>query len=335
MKPIPFILFLFLGFSALWGATAKHELYLMVSLTQDFTIGKRVQSESGLYLIEDRETPRHIGFHHPRLDRGDTDPRNPDRLYIAALNGILGTGDGGKTWKILTSWDMTEGKDVKVDPFNPDTIYAALPDGIGVSRDRGESWVYSDKGIDRKYTQVLAPDRGREGWILAGTELGIYRSQDGGENWELAQATSATVLHLEQSPHNPKHYIAATQADGVWISRNRGRKWVQLLPGEEEKSFHYARFHPTDPGVLSVSGWGYGLMISRNVGSDWEAVEGLKSDRVWSHAHDPDFKNRIYACLYRDTVHVSDDLGETWAPFIFPSATVWEYLFVPKAGQTE
>lgn len=335
MKFIPLSFLLFLGCSIFGATSVQHELYLMTSLTRDFTIGKRVQSKSGLYRIEDREIPRHIGFHHPRLDRGDFDPRDPNRLYIAALNGVLGTSDGGETWKILTSWDMTEAKDVKVDPFKPDTVYAALPDGIGVSHDRGETWSYSDEGIERKYTQVLAPDGGREGWILAGTELGIYRTRDGGASWELVQRTTATVLHVEQSPHNPKHFIAATQADGVWISRNRGRKWVQLLPGEEGKAFHYARFHPADPNVLTASGWGYGLVVSRNFGKDWTQVAGLESDLVWSHAHDPDFEDRVYACLYRDTVYVSDDLGASWERFIFPSATVWDYLFVPKSGTAE
>ena len=126
-----------------------HDLYMTASLTQDFTIGKRVTSKSGLYVSEDRQTARHLGFHHPRMDKGDYDPRDPDILYFGALNGVLGTRDGGQSWKILTSWDMTEGKDVKVDPFNPDRVYAALPDGIGVSEDMGTSWRYSDAGVDR------------------------------------------------------------------------------------------------------------------------------------------------------------------------------------------
>ena len=320
----------FLAGSILTGAEkTEHRLYMMASLTKDFTIGKRVTSKSGLYLSEDRETAQHLGFHHPRMDKGDFDPRDPDILYIAALNGVLRTRDGGKTWKITTSWDMTEPKDVKVDPFQPDIIYAGLPDGIGISEDQGETWRYSDRGIERKYTQTLAPDRTREGVVLAGTERGIYRTKDRGKTWNQVLPTSATVNYIEQSPHKPRHFIAATQEDGIWISRNSGKAWKQIHEGEDGHSFHYARFHPHEPETLTISGWGFGLRISENQGKTWTQVDGLKHDNVWIHTMDPDFPNRIYAGLYRDTVYVSDDLGKRWEQFLFPGATLWDFLFVP------
>lgn len=309
-----------------------HRLYLMASLTQDFTIGKRVTSKSGLYLSEDRESVRHLGFHHPRMDKGDFDPRDPDTLYVAALNGVLRTRDGGQTWKITMGWDMTEPKDVKVDPFQPDTLFAALPDGIGISEDQGETWRYSDRGIEHKYTQTLAFHRAEDGVVLAGTERGIYRSRDRGETWKQVLPTSATVTFIEQSPHDSKHFIASTQADGVWLSLNGGKHWTQIHEGESGKSFHYAHFHPHRPRVLTASGWEFGLRISEDLGKTWTQVEGLKHDRVWNHAMDPDFPDRIYAALYRDTVYVTDDMGKTWEPFLFPGATIWDFLFVPNAG---
>lgn len=308
-----------------------HNLYLMASLSQDFTIGQRVTSNSGLYLSEDRQTAIHLGFHHPRLDQGDYDPRDPKVLYMAALNGILGTRDGGKTWKILTSWNMTEGKDVKVDPFNPDRVLAALPDGIALSENQGETWRYADQGIRRKYTQTLAPDRSREGHLLAGTELGIFLSTDGSQSWERVLETTATVNHIVQSPHDPDHFLAATQENGAWLSRDGGLSWKQIHEGKTGTAFHHGQFHPHEPQILTLGGWGAGLLVSKDSGDSWTRVSGLASDHVWSHAMDPDYPNRVYACLYRDTVYVSDDLGESWNRFLFPGATIWAYLFVPES----
>lgn len=304
---------------------------MTASLTKDFTIGKRVTSKSGLYVSEDRESARHVGFHHPRMDQGDFDPRDPRVLYFGALNGVLGTRDGGRTWKILTSWDMTEGKDVKVDPFQPDRVYAALPDGIAVSSNRGENWAYSDSGIERKYTQSLALDRARSGHLLAGTEKGIYRSTDAGQSWQRVQPTSATVNHVVQSPHDSQTYLAATQADGAWLSEDGGATWRQVHPAEAGKSFHHGNFHPTDPAVLTLGGWGFGLRVSRDAGRTWQQAEGLPNDHVWNHALDPDFPGRIYVSLYDDTVYQSDDLGATWAPFLFEGALIWDFLFVPQS----
>ena len=312
------------------GADDDHLLYMTASLTRDFTIGKRVESESGLYVSADRESVRHLGFHHPRMDKGDFDPRNPEVLYFGALNGVLGTRDGGHTWKILTSWYMTEAKDVKVDPHNPDVIYAALPDGIGISLDQGSSWHYRDTGIQRKYSQTIAPDRQREGHLLAGTEKGIYRSTDWAVTWSRVLGTAATVNHIVQSPHEADVFLAATQEDGAWLSRDGGLTWTQLFPGEPGKSFHFAAFHPHDDEILTLSGWGFGVQVSKDEGKNWRKVKGLAHDNVWSHAMDPDYRNRLYACLYQDTVYVSDNLGRSWKPFLFPGATIWDFLFVPK-----
>jgi photosystem II stability/assembly factor-like uncharacterized protein len=309
---------------------AEHSLYMSATLSQDFTIGRRVTSDSGLYVSHDRETARHLGFHHPRLDRGDYDPRDPDVLYVGALNGVLGTRDGGQSWKILTSWDMTEAKDVKVDPHRPDRVLAALPDGIAISPDQGKTWHYSDEGIRRKYTQTLAPDRVRKDHILAGTELGIFRSTDGGLLWTSVLATSATVNHIVQSPHDPDRFLAATQENGAWLSGDAGLTWKQVHPPEPVSSFHTAAFHPRRPGVLTLGGWGYGLRLSTDLGKSWSQPEGLPHDNIWSHTMDPDYPDRLYASLYRDTVYVSDDFGRTWEPFLFPGATIWGYIFVPR-----
>lgn len=312
------------------GALAEHSLYMSATLSQDFTIGKRVTSKSGLYVSHDRESARHVGFHHPRLDRGDVDPRDPDVLYIGALNGVLGTRDGGQTWKILTSWEMTEGKDVKVDPHNPDRVFAALPDGIAISPDRGETWTYSHEGIRREYTQTLAPDRKRPDHILAGTELGIYRSTDGGRIWKEVLSTTATVNQVVQSPHDPDLFLAATQENGAWLSKDAGLTWMQVHPQEPVSSFHTAAFHPKNPEALTLAGWGYGLRLSTDLGASWTKADGLPHDNIWSHTMDPDYADRLYASLYRDTVYVSDDFGRTWEPFLFPGATIWGYIFVPR-----
>src|SRR5690606_30010046 len=95
----------------------------------------------------------HVGFNHPRIDALAADPRDPQVLYTAGLNGVMRSLDAGRSWRIMTSWDMTEPKDLAIDPHQPDRVYIALPDGIGVSEDRGQSWQRRQEGITRPYTQ--------------------------------------------------------------------------------------------------------------------------------------------------------------------------------------
>jgi photosystem II stability/assembly factor-like uncharacterized protein len=94
---------------------------------------------------------------------GSFDPRDARVFYVATINGVLVTKDGGRTWRIGTSWDMTEPKGVAWSIPAPDHVYAALPDGLGVSTDRGQTWTRRENGLPArgKYTQVVTVDRTR------------------------------------------------------------------------------------------------------------------------------------------------------------------------------
>ena len=64
------------------------------------------------------------------------DPRNPDRVFVAALGhpygpneerGIFRSTDGGRTFqKVLYKDENTGGNDVDIDPSNPDVVYATM-----------------------------------------------------------------------------------------------------------------------------------------------------------------------------------------------------------------
>ena len=142
-------------------------------------------------------------------------------FYTATLNGCVQTTDGGQTWRIGTSWDMTEPKDVCVDPNAPDHIYLALPDGIAVSPDRGATWPRRENGLPErgKYTQTIEVDRTQAGRVLAGCESGIYLTEDGAQSWRRVLPTNATVDDVQQSPHDPQLWLAVTQSDGAFQFR--------------------------------------------------------------------------------------------------------------------
>ena len=122
----------------------------------------------GVYKSEDKgKTWTHMGLtdsHH--IGRIIVHPENKDVAWVAVLGhlyttnderGIFKTSDGGKTWsKTLFVNDNSGAVDLVIDPQNPDILYAA-------------TW-----------------DRIRKAWNFqeAGTGSGIYKSTDGGNNWE-------------------------------------------------------------------------------------------------------------------------------------------------------
>src|SRR6185295_2233977 len=64
------------------------------------------------------------------------DPRNPDRLFVAALGhpygpnaerGVYRSTDGGRTFQqVLTRGEYVSANDVRIDPSDPNIVYATL-----------------------------------------------------------------------------------------------------------------------------------------------------------------------------------------------------------------
>jgi photosystem II stability/assembly factor-like uncharacterized protein len=128
----------------------------------------------GMYKsTDDGKTWQYVGLedsHH--IGRIALHPSNPAIAWVAVLGhlyttnenrGIYKTTDGGKTWKkTLYINDKTGGIDLRIDPSNPNQLYAAM-------------W---------------HRERSAHNFVGNGSESGIYKSVDGGENWTLA--TNAT-----------------------------------------------------------------------------------------------------------------------------------------------
>ena len=314
------------------AADLKHDLYVCVNLSgQGSVMGRSGPVLSGLYRSEDRENFEHLGPHHIRTFSVTHDPSDPGRLFVALLDGVLRTADRGKTFRIVTSWDMTEAKSVSVDRGRPEHIYAGLPDGIAVSHDRGHTWKRMNGGIRRAYTESILVDRTKAGRVLAGTEKGIYLTEDGARTWRLVQATDKVTYSLRQSPHDPKVFMAATSSDGALWSMDGGATWKRVAGVPSERTLHNAEFDPRNAQRLVYCGWGAGVQVSEDGGKTWlDRTAGLPKREVWKVAVDPDLPERLYAAPYLEPLFASDDFGRTWRKLQWEKATVFDLVFVPR-----
>ena len=151
------------------------------------------------------------------------DPRDPRRLYAAVLGhpygpnaqrGVFRSGDGGAHWsQVLNQGEDLGASGVSIDPFNPDIVYAALwqvrsgpwedntrydgtAGGLYKSTDGGEHWRALQRGLPENLAQIqvaVAPSRQGRLYATVATNapgdyssaagLGVYRSDNGGENW--------------------------------------------------------------------------------------------------------------------------------------------------------
>lgn len=324
---------LVLAASVVRSAEPKHDMYLCVTLSGQGQVmgGNKIPVRSGLYRSGDRENFEHLGFSHIRVFSVTHDVRDPDTLFITLLDGIVRASDRGQSWRIMTSWDMTEPKGIAFDPNAPEHIYAGLPDGIAVSRDRGESWERMDKGIQRDYTHPITVDRTKSGRVLAGTEKGLFVTEDGARSWKRVLPTEKTVYDIRQSPHNPRDFLAVTSVDGAFRSANGGRTWRPIAGVPKKYTLHNCDFDRSDANRLVIAGWGLGVLVSEDGGRTWsDRTDGLPSREIWRACTDPDIPGRLYAAPHLQPLHVSDDLGRTWRPLAFEQVMAFDIVFVPR-----
>lgn len=318
------------------SAAPTHDLYLCAAINKNYVIGSKLVTLNGLYRRQADGGFQHLGSNFTGLFALAVDPRNPRVCYAATLNGAMTSSTGGERWRVATGWDMTEPKDIALDPHAPDHIYLALPDGVAVSADAGATWPRREQGLpDRgKYTQTIEVDRAQAGRVLAGCESGIYLTEDGAATWRRVLPTRATVDDIQQSPHDPRWWLAVTQSDGAFESRDGGRTWQKLAGVPAAEALYNVAFDPTNAQRIAIASWHYGLLVTEDGGRTWTArKEGLpEQDHVFRVGIDPD-DGRIYLSFYQGTIHVSADFGRTWRTAGLDGSTVYNFVFVPRSAQ--
>ena len=176
---------------------------------------------NGVYRSDDGgETWRHLGLEETRhTGKIQIHPTDPDIAYVGALGnlwaasddrGVYKTTDGGRSWeKILFVDEYTGIVDMVIDPSNPTTVYAATYQRLR------RAW----------------------GFNGGGPGSGIYKTTDGGRNWNRLEGGipdgDLGRIGLAISESNPQVLMALIEhADqdqqGTYRTENGGLIWERV-----------------------------------------------------------------------------------------------------------
>jgi photosystem II stability/assembly factor-like uncharacterized protein len=238
------------------------------------------------------------------------DPSNREIIYAGTTHLPWRTSNGGASWEPIHT-GMIDDSDVfsiQVDVHKPDSVYASACSGLYQSSDSAAHWKQLDTPKGAFRTWFVALDPRHEGFVFAGTTLGLLRSENGGKIWRLV--SSEAVRSIAFDPAVSERIFFASTTGGLMLSTDGGRTLRQSNVGFTNRSFTVLT---GAHGVLYASsvfepGTG-GIYRTANFGLRWERTGGEPEIRLMTAA--PDQPGTLYGAGYHGVLK-SKDGGKTW-----------------------
>jgi photosystem II stability/assembly factor-like uncharacterized protein len=235
-------------------------------------------------------------------------------FYAGAANGgVWKTTNGGLNWApIFDEFHAYSIGDIQIDPTNANIVWVGTGesnpaidtyDGNGLYRsmDGGANWEHIGLSQVKRVARIAIDSTNTSRMYVAGggslfqsdTDGGIWRTTDGGTNWEhVLFADPATMgTDVAINPAHPESLHAAmwdlgaspTTESAIWRSTDFGATWTKLGPAQglpaandstDRISIAYAKSRPTTIYAQIVGGpaMGYvgrGMWRSDNGGATW------------------------------------------------------------------
>jgi photosystem II stability/assembly factor-like uncharacterized protein len=258
-------------------------------------------------------------------------PGHPDLYYMGATGGgVWRTTDSGNTWEnisdgyfgssigaiAVSEWD----RNVIYVGGGEETVRGNVSYGTGMwkSVDAGKTWMSMGLTDSERITHIEIHPRNPDlvyaavlGHLHGPHETrGVYRSTDGGENWErvLFVNDMSGAVDLRMDPSNPRVLYAATwrvtrtpyslesggEGSHLWKSTDGGNNWTQLtdmdngLPGGTIGKIGVAVSHANPERIWAIiEHEDGGVFRSENGGESWRQINSDRSlrQRAWYYTH--------------------------------------------------
>ncbi len=237
-------------------------------------------------------------------------PGDPLVYYLStAAGGVWKSSNGGLKWEsVFDDQPVSSVGSVALGSINPNIVYV----GSGEANIRGN----------------------------VGEGNGIYRSRDGGKNWDHVWQAEGQIGTIAVHPTNDDIVFAAALGSpfgagperGIYRTTDGGDNWDRVLFVDNDTGASDVAFNESNPNIMFAGMWqtrrmpwgmtsggpGSGLYMSRDGGTNWKKLEGKGlPEGIWGKVgvrvarSDP---NRVYALIEAEEggLFRSNNGGESW-----------------------
>lgn len=247
-------------------------------------------------------------------------PHEQGVIWTGSDDGLVYiTRDGGANWTNVTPAGLKECliNAIEVSPHDPATAYIAttrykfndFTPAMYKTTDYGQTWTNISNGLPYgAYGRVVREDEERKDLLFTGTELGVYVSFNGGQNWTPLQL-NLPIVPITDLIIRHGDLVAATQGRSFWvlddiglIRQNSGTaaEFKLLQPEDAYRVAASSELDSSSPDVDGMDTYAgvnpaSGVVIYYSLDSDTLDVEMEIKDaagnlvRAYSSTKDPSF----------------------------------------------
>ena len=235
-------------------------------------------------------------------------------LYAGSDDGLIHiTKNGGESWANITPNGIKDGiiNSIDISQHNPATAYVVimryksmdLNSHIFKTNDYGQTWTRIVNGLNdpNGFARVVRADKKQQGLLYAGTETGLYVSNDDGAYWQRLKL-NLPVVAINDLMIQDNDLVAATSGRGFWILddlgalQNKGRlnKAIEIITPKDTYRIFGGNSKAVGQGQNPRSGVTFDYYLNKNVDSLELTLEVLQNSeviRTYTNKKDPSFKS--------------------------------------------
>lgn len=245
-------------------------------------------SHYGIFVIQNNQLYQ-LGQNRDDLMGFSLNQRNPSVIYASGHPraggnlGVIESTDAGLTFERIFS-NIGPGRvdfhSMTISYANPNILYGFFQGRLYRTKDGGNSWEFArgQNFPQRGFcwgAPCLAADTEQENVVYAGTEVGLARSSDFGDTWEVVESDAGSVMSVGVNPQNSERMFAFTENYGVVKSADGGKTWERkntgLQFGAQEFVFAFS-FDINNPYRAFFATTEDQVYRTENGGESWEKL---------------------------------------------------------------